>query len=136
MRLPSVAVIAAAVLALGAGTAPVRAADSNVGQLVAADSNVGQLVMVETKGCAWCAKWHKELGAIYPKTAEGHRLALRVVRLESLPADLRFIADLRYSPTFVAVQCGKEMGRIVGYGSDDMFWGQLGEIVSRLKPGC
>lgn len=92
--------------------------------------------MVETKGCAWCAKWHRELGAIYPKTDEGRRLPLRVVRLESLPADLGHLSDLRYSPTFVVLRCGQEAGRIIGYNGEDMFWGQLDEIAGKLKAAC
>ena len=92
--------------------------------------------MVYAKGCPWCAKWHREIGPIYPKTAEGRRLPLRVVRMDTLPPDLRFLQNLRYAPTFVAVRCGREAGRITGYGGDDMFWGELGEIVRKLRPTC
>lgn len=99
-------------------------------------TRAAELVMVETKGCPWCAKWHRDLGAVYPKTAEGRRLPLRVVRLESLPPDLGKIKNLRYAPTFVALQCGREVGRITGYNGDEMFWGELAEIVNRLKPAC
>lgn len=120
-RSPLLAPVVAAVLALGAGTACARA---------------DALVMVETKGCPWCAKWHRELGAIYPKTDEGRRLPLRVVRLENLPPDLAFLKNLRVAPTFVAVRCGQEAGRITGYVSDDVFWGELGAIVRGMKPGC
>lgn len=123
-RSPSLAAVVA-VLAGLAGTVPastpVRAAE---------------LVMVETRGCAWCAKWHREIGPVYAKTAEGRRLPLRRVRLEAMPADLRFLRDLRYAPTFVAVACGREAGRIVGYGGDEMFWGELGQIVARIAPSC
>jgi hypothetical protein len=120
--LPSLAALAmATVPALWAGAAPARAAE---------------LVMVEAKGCPWCVKWHRDLGAIYPKTAEGKRLPLRVVRLENLPADLRFIKNLRYAPTFVAIACGREVGRITGYNGDDMFWGELSTITKRLTPAC
>jgi len=127
--LPSLAAGFAA-LVLMAGAAAGRA-----GELVPA-SRAGELVMVETKGCAWCAKWHREIGPIYPKTAEGQRLPLRVVRMENMPADLRFLKQLRYAPTFVAVSCGREMGRVVGYGGDDLFWGELSQIYRKLPATC
>jgi hypothetical protein len=118
-RLPVLFAMLAAVLVMMTGAA--RAAE---------------LVMVEAKGCAWCAKWHRDLGAIYGKTEEGRKLPLRVVRLETLPPDLRKIKGLRYAPTFVALQCGSEIGRIIGYNGDDMFWGELAEIAKKLKPAC
>lgn len=121
MRLrPSLAALVTA-LVLGTGAVPSRA---------------DQLVMVETRGCAWCAKWHREIGPIYPKTEEGKRLPLRVVRMENMPADLRFLKQLRYAPTFVAVACGREVGRVVGYGGDDLFWGELAQITRKLPATC
>lgn len=118
--LPSLAA-AVAVLAGWAGAAPVRA---------------DELVMVESRGCPWCAKWHREIGPVYAKTAEGKRLPLRVVRIDKMPPELGFLGRVRYAPTFVAVQCGGEVGRITGYGGDEMFWGELGEIVRKLRPTC
>lgn len=102
--------------------------------LAAGPSRAAELVMFEAPGCAWCTKWHRDLGAIYPKTDEGKLLPLRVVGLrDARPRDLRKIKDLKYAPTFVAVECGREIGRITGYGGDEAFWGELSVIVEKMK---
>ena len=112
---------AAALLVLGAVAA-------------AGAARAAELVMFETQGCPWCVKWHRELGAIYPKSDEGRLLPLRVVDVRAVrPKDLRGIKAIKYSPTFVAVECGREVGRIVGYQGDETFWGELGAIVERLR---
>jgi hypothetical protein len=38
------------------------------------------------------------------------------------------------SPTFVLSDGGREVGRIIGYGGSDFFYGLLGELLNRL-PG-
>ncbi len=108
--------VLAAVLALGAGTA--RAAE---------------LVMFETDGCPFCVRWHREIGPVYSKTEEGRLLPLRRVSLRSPPPDLKRLKNLRYAPTFVVVECGRELGRILGYGGDEFFWGELSTIVQSMK---
>jgi hypothetical protein len=98
-----------------------------------ATARAAELVIYEIKGCAWCAKWHREVGPIYDKTEEGHLLPLRQVQLGSVPADLKAVKGIKVAPTFVVVECGKEVGRIVGYQGDDLFWGELSGIIARLK---
>ena len=39
---------------------------------------------------------------------------------------------VRYTPTFVLVAEGRELGRITGYRDDAMFWGLLGAMLRRL----
>jgi thioredoxin-related protein len=40
---------------------------------------------------------------------------------------------VRYTPTFVVADNGREIGRITGYISDDAFWGLLGTFVAKLE---
>ncbi len=98
------------------------------------------LVMFESPGCKWCLLWDEQVGGIYPKTDEARLLPLRRVRMGAdLPPDLPEIAGVRVTPTFVAVVCGAEVGRILGYPGEDLFWGLLGEIVARIErdpPKC
>ena len=47
----------------------------------------------------------------------------------SRPADLAAITGLIYTPTFVLVGGGRELGRITGYAGDAFFWGQLRELL-------
>ncbi len=37
-----------------------------------------------------------------------------------------------YTPTFVVVNGGREIGRITGYINDDAFWGLLGTLAAKL----
>jgi thioredoxin-related protein len=105
--------------------------------LVGSAAGAAELVMFETQGCPFCAAWHRDVGGVYAKTDEGKRLPLRRVDLQQeRPADLRHIQNVWATPTFVAVDDEREIGRIVGYRDEDQFWGLLGVIVGRLKAGA
>lgn len=96
-------------------------------------ADAAELVMFEKAGCSWCEEWHRTIAPIYPKTAEGRIAPLRRVDLNApRPDDLASIAVGPYTPTFVVVEGGKEVGRITGYPGEDFFWGLLGEIVGKL----
>ena len=92
-----------------------------------------ELVMFESTGCPYCARWHREIGPIYPKTDEARRAPLRRVDVAApRPPDLTGIVGVVYTPTFVLVRDGREIGRIVGYGGDEAFWSLLNELVGKL----
>ncbi len=89
--------------------------------------------MFEAPGCTFCEQWHEEVGDAYPKTAEGRRAPLRVVNMQSKrPADLAAIKPVIFSPTFVLVEDGQEMGRIQGYPGEEFFWPMLGELLEAI----
>ena len=95
--------------------------------------NAAELVMFEQAGCEWCEVWDQEISEIYPKTTEGKRAPLRRVDLHAeRPVDLRFVKAVRYTPTFVLIDSGREIGRIQGYPGKDFFWGLLGDLIDRL----
>ncbi|HYD65037.1 MAG TPA: hypothetical protein VED21_06140, partial [Azospirillum sp.] len=78
---------------------------------------------------------HKEVGPAYPRTAEGRAAPLRRVDLRApRPDDLKAIAGVVHTPTFVLVEDGREVGRILGYPGDAFFWGLLAELVAKLPP--
>jgi thioredoxin-related protein len=92
-----------------------------------------ELVLFENEGCPWCEAWDRDVGKIYDLTDEARILTLRRVELhDPMPADLRQIEDIQYTPTFVVVDDGKEIGRILGYIGPEQFWGLLGEIIKKL----
>lgn len=96
--------------------------------------NAAELVMFESDSCEWCEAWHKEIGPIYPKTVESQAAPLRRVNLdEPMPADLRDIRGIHYTPTFVLMEDGKEVGRILGYPGEDFFWGLLAMELGKLR---
>jgi len=89
-----------------------------------------ELVMVEEHGCIWCARWNAEIAPIYPKTEEGERAPLRRVdRFEPVPDDLTFARRVIFTPTFVLMRDGQEVGRIEGYPGEDFFWGLLERMI-------
>ncbi|MFM1815644.1 MAG: hypothetical protein RLZ98_2339 [Pseudomonadota bacterium] len=92
--------------------------------------------MFEQAGCGWCARWNAEIADIYPKSAEGKRAPLRRVDIhQKLPADIAFLQKGNYTPTFVLIDEGREIGRIRGYPGEDFFWGLLGQLIEKLDSG-
>ena len=84
------------------------------------------LLMAEEDGCYWCAKWNEEIAHIYPKTAEGRAAPLVKYDLHSETPDVVFARRVHFTPTFILVEDGQEVGRIEGYPGEDFFWGLLG----------
>lgn len=99
--------------------------------------HAAELIMFEQAGCHWCAQWNTEIGPTYPKTAEGKLAPLRRVDIHApIPDDLKNITVERFTPTFVLVENGTEIGRIRGYPGDEFFWFLLGELVAQLPPAA
>lgn len=92
-----------------------------------------RLIMVEEPGCVWCARWNKELGDIYPKSAEGKAAPLLRIEIGDTPTGLKFVRRLSFTPTFVLMVDGEETGRIEGYPGEDFFWGLLGQMLQRAN---
>ncbi|MDQ0505553.1 thioredoxin family protein [Xanthobacter agilis] len=122
-RARSLAVVPALLLALVfaiAGTGPARA---------------GELVVFERKGCVYCQRFERDVAPLYGKTDEGRRAPLRRVDVsQGPPRDVALAAPVRFTPTFVLVEDGHEVGRITGYASDEAFWGLIGALTARLAP--
>ena len=90
-----------------------------------------ELVMVERAGCAYCARWNSEVAPVYDKTPEAQRAPLRRVNLDDgQPKGI--VQPVRYTPTFLLMKDGGEVGRITGYFDDGQFWGLLGDLMRRL----
>lgn len=101
----------------------------------ASAAGAAELIMYRTAGCAWCATWDQVIGPIYPKTEVGRRAPLRMVDLDTAKdSSVILQRPVRYSPTFVLVDDGREVGRIEGYPGEDFFWGLLENLVLKL-PG-
>lgn len=95
-----------------------------------------QLVMVEQPGCIYCRAWDAEISAIYPKTVEGQRAPLIRIQLHApLPEGMRFDRPAAFTPTFVLLDDGAEVGRIEGYPGQDFFWGLLNGMLDAGEPG-
>lgn len=91
-----------------------------------------RLMMAEEPGCLWCARWHEEIGHIYPKTDEGAVAPLRRVNLlDPMPSDVVLARRINFTPTFILLVEGVETNRIEGYPGDDFFWGLLGQMLEQ-----
>ncbi len=95
-------------------------------------ARAAELVMFEKDGCPWCLRWHQEIGKGYPLSDEGKLAPLRVLKgtdPKAVGASLK--APVTHAPTFVLVDKGQEVGRIVGYPGADFFYGLLVELLQK-----
>jgi len=98
-----------------------------------ASAEAASLIMVEQEYCEYCEAWNENVGVIYNKTDEGKRAPLRRVDIhDPMPDDLNFISGVIFTPTFILVDNGKEIGRIRGYASESFFWGLLQKLIEKL----
>lgn len=104
-------------LALVTLTAPVHAAE---------------LLMFRQAGCPWCNAWDRTIAPIYPKTDIGKKFTLRHVDLHGDRKGWpQLKVPVRFTPTFVLVDQGRELGRIEGYAGEHFFWGQLERLAEQ-----
>lgn len=119
---------------LKVGLAPMVAAVMAMsGPALAEATDQTRLLMAEEPGCYWCERWTAEIGPIYPKSAEGRAAPLQRFDILSPPKDVEFALPLHYTPTFILVQDGVELGRIEGYPGEDFFWGLLAQMLTRVE---
>ena len=98
MRLSAVFLLALAVLP---AAGPVAAAE---------------LVFVEVKSCVYCIRFNKQMAGPYEASETGRKVPLRRVNLmERWPADLKAVDRPPYTPVFILVEDGREVGRFNGY---------------------
>ena len=102
----------------------------------AAPAAAMELLMVERPGCAWCARWTREVGPVYAKTEEGRRAPLRRIDIDAAPAGVDLKAPLLFTPTFVLVDKGKEIGHIEGYTDEAFFYAYLNGLIAKLGPAA
>jgi len=101
--------------------------------ILAPRADAAELVMFVEAGCPWCARWDREVGEAYAHSEEGHIAPLRRIDISmARRTGLRLAAAVTVTPTFVLVEEGAEVGRIVGYPGADFFWGMLGALIARL----
>ncbi|MDG3040297.1 thioredoxin domain-containing protein [Roseicyclus marinus] len=101
-----------------------------VAQPHAAQAQDWELVLIEQHGCAYCARWNRDVAPEYPLTPEGRFAPLRRVDLrQPLPDDLAFDTRPVFTPTFILMRDGAEVSRLEGYPGEDFFWGLLGRML-------
>jgi hypothetical protein len=89
-----------------------------------------ELVMVERQGCSYCVAWKETIGPAYPQTEMGRFAPLRMVDIkDTLGGDIQYKGRILFTPTFVLVSDGREIGRIEGHPGDHFFWGMLEKLL-------
>ncbi len=96
-------------------------------------ARAAELVMFESEYCEWCERWHEEIGLIYPKAREEWIAPRRQVDVDEEWPE-KSIRDIRDTPTFVLMENGREVGRLVGYPGEDFFWPRLDDLLAKLPP--
>ncbi len=94
-----------------------------------------RLLMLDQAYCEWCDKWDAEVGIVYHRTAEGKQAPLmRTSIFDPLPEGVALARKARYTPTFVLLSKGAEVGRIEGYPGEGFFYGMLQQLLARTAP--
>lgn len=89
-----------------------------------------ELVMVDRAGCAYCIAWKEQIGPAYPNTDLGAFAPLRIVDIrDGAPEGMTFARPALFTPTFILIEDGQEVGRIEGYPGEDFFWGLLEKLL-------
>lgn len=106
--------------------------------LAAQPSHADELLYVYGPDCGACMKFMKEVGSIYPRTAEAEHLPLVIVTLDDWRAGKHPLAECAIkavfgTPTFIHVHECAEIDRITGYSNDELFWLALGRLVNTAK---
>jgi glutaredoxin len=91
-----------------------------------------ELVMYRRDGCPYCARWDREIGPIYPRTEIGRRAPIRMVNLDRDRDPPIKHGPVVFTPTFVLVENGQEVGRMEGYTGDEFFWVRLASLLAML----
>ncbi len=87
------------------------------------------LVMIESHSCPYCRAWVRDVGDSYHKTAEGKFAPLSRVTTDE--AKEQFNLNVSFTPTFIILKNGKEVGRLIGYIDDSFFWPKLDNILAK-----
>jgi hypothetical protein len=96
-------------------------------------ARAAELVMFVEAGCPWCARWDREVGVAYEHSEAGRIAPLRRIDISmARRTGLRLAGAVTVTPTFVLVEEGVEVGRIIGYPGADFFWGMLEELMAQL----
>lgn len=105
------------------------------GLLIAVSSfaEAAQLVMIDSRACGYCQRFKHDIAPSYSANNLGKRAPLRVVSVwKKWPQDLKSVKPVRFTPVFILVNQGKEVGRFYGYSGRADFWARLEVLLTYL----
>ena len=89
--------------------------------------------MFEEELCPWCRQWDADIGVVYSQTVEGKKAPLRRFDIVFQQNFKGLARPVSYTPTFVLLDKGREIGRITGYPGEHFFWPMLGTLLEKLQ---
>jgi len=99
----------------------------------ASAAQAAELVMIDQRACTYCSKFRNDIAPTYNSTAAGQVAPLRTVSvLKKWPADLAGVKRARFTPVFIVVDKGREVGRFAGYTNPNTFWAKLNPLLGTL----
>jgi thioredoxin-related protein len=102
--------------------------------------SASELILFTSPACTWCAQWEEEVGIIFEITDKGRNLPVRRVDIhDERSFGLKKLKTVMFTPTFVLLNNGNEIGRIIGYPGEDHFWGLMNELIVKMDvsiQGC
>ena len=92
--------------------------------------------MFEQKACPFCEAFNREIAPDYPESAAGRAAPLRHVDIwQSRTGGVESLDPAVFTPTFVLVENGREVGRLMGYPGRRYFYQEIEPLIARLaKP--
>lgn len=91
-----------------------------------------ELVFVEVKSCVYCIRFNKQAAKAYQDSDVGRQVPLRRVNLQKRwPEDLKAVDRPPYTPVFILVENGKELGRFNGYTGPKQFERNLRRLLKQ-----
>ncbi|MEX0956603.1 MAG: transcriptional regulator [Rhizobiaceae bacterium] len=91
-----------------------------------------ELVYVELKSCAYCMRFNRQMAHAYQTSETGRQIPLRPVNLmQRWPADLKNVDRPPYTPVFILVEDGRELGRFNGYTGPSQFNRELKRLLNK-----
>jgi thioredoxin-related protein len=96
-----------------------------------------ELLFVERSGCPYCALFKREALQAYIASELNLSAPLRRASLDDgQPTGASLDEPVRFTPTFVLLRDGREVGRVVGYTDNALFFGAVERLISdvRRKP--
>lgn len=103
--------------------------------LPSAEASAAELMMYRREGCPYCAAWDREVGPGYNNSQFGKVAPVRMADIHGTQPPVVLKSPIIYTPTFVLVDGGREVGRIEGYSSNDFFYGMIARLIGQLPPG-
>lgn len=95
-------------------------------------ASAAQLVYVEWSDCGICKVFNRQMAWAYSSSAVGKKVPLRRVDiLRQWPGDLKRVRRPEYTPVFILVDKGREVGRFAGYSNPQGFTQNLQQLLNR-----